>query len=137
MQRKLVVLPARMVDDKLAMKNKMPEWKLKMAKKMSKNMTPPEKALWNMLKNKQLGVPWHKQSPMYGYIADFWCPQARLIVEADGGTHLKASAVKHDKKRDRVMKSKGIKTIRFTAQEIKNNLSAVVVLIQFEMQKRL
>jgi imidazole glycerol-phosphate synthase subunit HisF len=121
----------------MAMMNKMPDWKIKMAKKMAHNQTPPEKALWDEMKNNQMGVPWHKQHPMYGYIADFWCPQAKLIVEADGNQHLKKSAVKHDHRRDKVMKSNGIKTIRFTAQEIKNNLPAVMVMIQVEMQKRL
>ena len=120
----------------MAMMNHMPAWKLRMAKTMAHKQTPPEQALWDALKDNQLGARFQKQKPMYGYIADFWCASAKLIVEADGKQHLKSAAVKYDHKRDRVMKDNGIKTMRFTAEEIRNNFAAVVCLIRAEVQKR-
>jgi very-short-patch-repair endonuclease len=99
-------------------------------------MSWPEKKLWAKLRNKQLGVTFYTQKPILGYIADFWCPKAMLVVETDGKQHLKKKAVEWDKTRDEAMAAKGIKTMRFTASEVFNNLPAVVALIEHEVSKR-
>ena len=100
-------------------------------------MSWPEKKLWAKLKNNQTGVRWNSQKCMCGYILDFYCPEIKLAIEADGKQHLEKKAVVYDKHRDAVMAKEGIKTIRFTAQSIFNNLPAVMVMIQMEIDKRL
>lgn len=104
---------------------------------MSRHKSWPEKRLWAKLKGNQLGVAFYSQRVILGYIADFWCPKAKLVVETDGKQHLRKKAVAYDKHRDEVLAREGIKTIRFTATEVFNNLPAVVVLIQEEVRKRL
>lgn len=111
-------------------------WKKHLAAEMRCNMSWPEKKLWSKLRGKQLGVTFYTQKPILGYIADFWCPAAKLVVETDGKQHLKKKAVAWDKTRDEAMAKKGIKTMRFPAQAVFNNLPAVVALIQHEVDKR-
>lgn len=111
-------------------------WKKHLAAEMRCNMSWPEKKLWSKLRGKQLGVTFYTQKPILGYIADFWCPAAKLVVETDGKQHLKKKAVAWDKTRDEAMAKNGIKTMRFPAQAVFNNLPAVVALIQHEVDKR-
>jgi len=110
----------------------------KFAAKMRKNKTWPEKKLWAKIKNDQLGVRFYAQKVILGhYIADFYCPKANLVIETDGKQHLKKAAQEHDRERDAAMAKIGIKTVRFTAQEVANNLPAVVVMIQKSVQERI
>lgn len=104
---------------------------------MSRHKSWPEKKLWAKIKNNQLGVAIHSQKAMYGYIADFWCPKAKLIIETDGKYHLQKAMVESDKNRDAVFASHGIKTIRFTASEVFVNLPAVVAMIRAEISKNI
>jgi len=118
------------------LRNKAKPWKKKMAAKMSRNKTWPEKILWAKLKDKQLGVNIYGQKVLMGYIADFWCPKAGLVIEVDGSHHLTAKQKAWDKRRDAVLKKKGIVTIRFTAQEVQNNLPAVIAMIKDKIRRR-
>lgn len=113
----------------------MPSWKKKMAKKMAKDMSVPERILWSYLRDKKLGVYFYKQKLMLGWILDFFCPKASLCVEVDGAHHLKRK--KYDANRDSVLASYGILTMRFTYQEVKNNAPAVVALISHQVKKRI
>jgi very-short-patch-repair endonuclease len=104
------------------------KWKKELATRMRIHKTKPERVLWARLKNGQLGTRFTSQKVILGYIADFWCPSAKLVVEVDGPCHLTRKA--YDAHRDMVMKlRKGITTLRFTDQEVYNNLNAVVALI--------
>jgi len=112
-------------------------WKRRMASYMSRYKSWPEKMLWAKIRDKQLGVTFYTQKVLCGYIVDFYCPKIKLVVETDGKQHLSPKAVEYDQKRDAVMAGIGIKTMRFTAQAVFNNLPAVVALIREEVQKRL
>ena len=52
------------------------------------NATPQEIILWSRLKNKQLGVKFRRQHSFGKYIADFYCPEKRFIIEIDGTQHM-------------------------------------------------
>jgi len=49
--------------------------------------TDSEARLWRALRSSQLGVAFRRQVPLLGFIADFYAPSARLVVEVDGGYH--------------------------------------------------
>jgi len=102
---------------------------------MARNPTFPEKLLWARLRDNKLGVRFHKQKIILGYIADFWCPRAGLVVEVDGPCH--DERIAYDAKRDAVMRARGIETVRFSAAAVNNNLAAVVALIADKMRKRM
>jgi very-short-patch-repair endonuclease len=98
-------------------------------------MTFPERILWSRLRNKQLGVCAYAQKVVLGYILDFWIPSAGLCIEVDGPCHNDRKA--YDANRDAVLRGRKIRTMRFTAQEVNNNLNAVVALIHGEVLRRL
>lgn len=106
------------------------------ATRMSRNKTPAEKRLWYAMKDKQLGVPVHAQKIVCGWIADFWCPKAKLVIEVDGGYHNSSGQRAHDNLRDAVMRRKGISVIRFKNEEVMKNLPAVLALIRDRINKR-
>lgn len=116
-------------------RNKVQRWKRTAARQMSRHKTWPEKILWARLKESQLGVAFHSQKIVLGYIVDFYCPRAGLVVEVDGPTHL--ARKEYDANRDVALMRKGILTMRFTAQEVMNNTLAVVALIADKMKKRM
>lgn len=50
-------------------------------------MTPAEKILWQEVRAKKLGVRFRRQQVIQGFIVDFYCHQAGLVVEVDGDVH--------------------------------------------------
>jgi very-short-patch-repair endonuclease len=76
--------------------------------------TPPEAILWCHLSGNKLGVAFRRQVPLAGrYIADFFAPAARLVVEVDGASHLRQ--VTADARRDRVLARQGLRVLRLPA----------------------
>lgn len=73
--------------------------------------------MWKYLRCHRLaGVKFRRQAPMFGFIADFWAPTLRLVVEVDGGYH--EERAKQDAKRDRILAAHGIKVLRFKNEEV-------------------
>lgn len=102
---------------------------------MARKPTTPERLLWDKLKDRKLGVRFYKQSPMFGYVADFYCAKALLVVEVDGYFHSRRKA--YDEKRDAVLWKMGILTMRFSDKDVENNLPAVVALIGDKVRRRI
>jgi len=117
------------------MRGKSSPAKHQFAANMRNNLTSGEKVLWKVLSKKQLGVWVYSQQIVYGYIPDFWCPKAGLVIEVDGPHHLAQKA--KDKKRDKDLLAKGIITMRFTDEQVKNNTAACVALIRQKIRSRL
>jgi len=90
-------------------------------------MTDAEKLLWNKIRRKQLKeCQFYRQKAIGGYIVDFYCPKASLIIEVDGGRHYSDEGKRKDKIRDVYMKSLGIKVLRFSDKEVFENLEGVL-----------
>jgi very-short-patch-repair endonuclease len=101
---------------------------LKRIRHLRREMTPQERLLWGQLRNRRLkGAKFRKQMWLAGYIADFACPDARLVVEADGSQH--ADNAEYDAERERAFQSLGWSTLRFWNNEISENLDGVLVAI--------
>jgi very-short-patch-repair endonuclease len=91
-------------------------------------MTPQERLLWGQLRDRRLaGAKFRKQMWLAGYIADFACTEARLVVEADGSQHV--DDADYDVRRERAFASLGWRTLRFWNNEITENLDGVLTLI--------
>jgi len=91
------------------------------------NMTDAEKLLWSKLRAKQLkGRQFYRQRIIGDYIVDFYCPQANLIIELDGGQHYTDEGIKKDKMRDNYIREQGYKILRFSDREIFENLEGVI-----------
>ena len=78
-----------------------------------RNMTPAEKALWQQLRCKQLGVKFLRQYIIGNYIVDFFCPSRQLIIEVDGKYHHAEDNQDFDVIRDAYLSQQGYKVLRF------------------------
>jgi very-short-patch-repair endonuclease len=96
------------------------------SRKLRRKMTPAERCLWQRLKRKHLGFIFHRQKPIAEYIADFYCPEALLVVEVDGDYHACKEVAENDAVRDRVMHYLHITVLRFNNTEVLNNTDKVV-----------
>ena len=90
-------------------------------------MTDAEMLLWSKLRGKQLkGLQFYRQKIIDNYIADFYCPKSKLVIEVDGGQHYSAEGREKDKKRDDYMASVGIAVLRFSDREVLVQLDVVI-----------
>ena len=88
------------------------------------NPTPAEKALWNILRNKKvLGFKFRRQHKIGQFIVDFYCHNAGLIIEVDGGIHEKRKI--EDQIRSRFFRTLGLRVIRFSNEEILNSIQEI------------
>ncbi|MBW4602485.1 MAG: endonuclease domain-containing protein [Calothrix sp. FI2-JRJ7] len=98
------------------------------AKELRQNMTPEEKILWQHLRANRLnGFHFRRQQIIDGFIADFYCHAAALVVEVDGEIH--EQQVEYDAERDEVLSARGLRLLRIKNQEVNQNLDQVLVRI--------
>jgi very-short-patch-repair endonuclease len=94
--------------------------------------TDAETALWHAVRNRRLlGFKFRRQVPKQGYVADFLCPSARLIVEVDGGQHALRTA--EDNVRTKQLEQDGYRVLRFWNNDVLNNLEGVLTVIAAEL----
>lgn len=88
------------------------------------NPTPAEKALWDTLKNKRIkGFKFRRQHKIGQFIVDFYCHNAGLIIEVDGGIHEKRKS--EDQVRSRFFRTLGLRVIRFSNEEILTSIQVI------------
>lgn len=97
------------------------------------NMTEPEKLLWSHIRRDVLGVRFRRQYGIGNYIADFYCPKLKLVIELDGSQHYTKEGLEYDKIRENYMSEFGIKTIRFSNFDVMRNIEGVLELIKMEI----
>ena len=98
--------------------------KLERARELRREMTPAEKLLWEEVRAKKLGVRFRRQQIIEGFIVDFYCHKAALVVEVDGDIH--DLQQEEDARREKVLREMGLRIVRFSNNEVFKNLSAVV-----------
>jgi len=100
------------------------------------NATISENYLWKALRRSQLeGIKFRRQHSIENFIVDFFCPREKLIIEIDGTVHNNFVNNEYDYKRTERLNELGFKAIRFTNQEIKNNIDLVLQAIKEELKK--
>ncbi|MDH2915761.1 MAG: ATP-dependent RNA helicase HrpA, partial [Gallionella sp.] len=105
----------------------LPEILLTHARELRKNTTDTEQLLWNLLRDRQiLDFKFRRQHPLGAYILDFYCHEAKLAVELDGGQHGEDAQLKHDEKRSAWLKEQGITVLRFWNNEALANTEGVL-----------
>jgi very-short-patch-repair endonuclease len=108
----------------------------KAARILRKRMTLPEKLLWEKLNRKQIsGVRFRRQHPIDFFIVDFYCHEAKLVVEIDGEIH--NSSKEYDDGRSAEMERYSIKVIRFTNKEVEEDIDNVINRVKSEIKNRL
>jgi very-short-patch-repair endonuclease len=99
------------------------------SRRLRREITPQEAILWRALRSRRFeGFKFRRQMWLVGFIADFACPQARLVVEADGSQH--AENPDYDLERGLAFERIGWRTLRFWNNEINENLEGVLISIR-------
>ncbi|MBK8618915.1 MAG: endonuclease domain-containing protein [Anaerolineales bacterium] len=106
------------------------EYKLERARELRRDMTPAEKILWEELRRNKLGAHFRRQQVIEGFIVDFYCHSASLVIEVDGSIHNEPDQKEYDIERENVLKEMGLKIIHFWNEEVFKNLPAVLNRIQ-------
>jgi ATP-dependent helicase HrpA/adenine-specific DNA-methyltransferase len=100
---------------------------IEFARRMRREPTPAEEAMWRMLRNRQLaGYKFRRQHPVGLYIADFYSAAAGLVLELDGDSHTTEEGMEHDRIRHAYLQSLGLAVVRFWNFEVKENPDAIL-----------
>jgi len=95
--------------------------KRRFAKRLRRRQTRAEREFWPLCQElrDEKGIYFWRQIVLCGYVADFWCPKLKLVVEIDGPSHLMEEQIAYDKHRADVMfEELGAETIRFTNSDV-------------------
>ncbi|MDJ0278990.1 endonuclease domain-containing protein, partial [Sphingomonas sp. 2R-10] len=92
-------------------------------------MSLPEAMLWQKLRGGQAGAKFRRQHPVGPYVADFFCREARLIVEIDGEAHERADRPERDDARLRFLQEQGYRIVRIAAARVIADVGAVAAAI--------
>ena len=103
------------------------------AKRMRKEPTDAEAALWELLRDKKLGDKFRRQHLIDDFIVDFVCLSKNLVIEVDGGYHNDLTQKEYDEQRTLFLNEKGFRVIRFTNEEVLGNTEAVLKEIKQEL----
>jgi very-short-patch-repair endonuclease len=104
------------------------------ARNLRRNQTEAERLLWSRLRNRRLaGYKFRRQHPVAGFVADFACPDAGLVVEVDGGQHL--TEAEADAARSQSLAEAGFRVIRFWNNQVLTETEAVLAEILRALQE--
>lgn len=105
--------------------------KVARAKEMRRSPTPEEHILWQRLRTGKLdGFHFRRQQVIDGYIVDFYCHAARLVVEVDGLIH--ASQRDYDAQRDAALHERGLRVMRIPSEDVRECIDQVLRIISAE-----
>ncbi len=99
--------------------------KVERARELRSQMTPEEKILWERLRANRLeGFHFRRQQVIDGFIVDFYCHAAGVVVELDGDAHEQQQ--EYDEQRDRILQARGLRVLRFRNEAIRSDLAEVL-----------
>jgi very-short-patch-repair endonuclease len=102
------------------------------SRRLRVDQTDAETKLWNSLRSRQLyGLKFVRQQPIGRYICDFVCREKLVVIEVDGGQHADS---KQDEVRDRYLRDKGYRVLRFWNNDVLENLDGVLETIASSLQ---
>ena len=108
------------------------------ANRLRKEMTKAEACLWKyVLRAKKMkGFQFRRQRPVLNYIADFMCKELMLVVEVDGSIHHLEEVAKNDLERQKALEEAGFTVVRFTNEEVLENINAVYSFLEDWIEKK-
>jgi very-short-patch-repair endonuclease len=93
-----------------------------LARRLRRNLSPPEARLWSPLRARKPGTPvFRRKHPIGRYVLDFYCTEARLVVEIDGMSHDLGDRPQRDASRDAWLKARGLTVMRIAASDAMSN----------------
>ncbi len=105
--------------------------KVEFSKKLRSNMTEAEKVFWELVRAGRLNsLKFRRQQIIDGFIVDFYCHSLGLCVEIDGGVHNTEEQKEYDRQRDEVLELRNLKVLRFTNDDVFNNVEEIIKAIK-------
>src|SRR5215211_4025801 len=98
--------------------------KLERAKELRHDMTSAEKILWNELRANKLGAHFRRQQVIAGFIVDFYCHKAAIVIEVDGDIH--DLQKEEDARREKVLIEMGLRIVRIRNEDVIKDMASVV-----------
>lgn len=98
--------------------------KLQRAKELRRKMTPAEKILWQEIRADKLGVHFRRQQVIAGFIVDFYCHAAALVIEVDGDIH--DLQQEEDERREKALREMGLQMLRVRNEHVLKHLPTVL-----------
>ena len=93
------------------------------ARQLRRRLSLPEMLLWRLLRMNRRGLRFRKQHAIGPFVADFYCPAAKMVIEIDGATHNERQDI--DARRDAYMSSLGLTVVRIAAADVLADPEAV------------
>ncbi|MEL7078006.1 MAG: DUF559 domain-containing protein [Cyanobacteria bacterium J06648_1] len=104
------------------------------SQELRKQMTPAETLLWQHLRAKRFNdLKFRRQQVIEGFIVDFYCHSLGLIIEVDGKIHQQQQ--EYDRYRENIFTAQGLNIIRFTNEQVINNIETVLKEIALQLDK--
>jgi len=107
------------------------------ARELRQPQTLAEATLWRHLRNRNLKYKFRRQHPIDFFIIDFYCAEAKLLIEIDGESHLEKEQQEYDQARTEYLEALKYKVIRFTNNDVRYNIHAVATMIMEEVENRI
>jgi very-short-patch-repair endonuclease len=99
--------------------------KIHRARDLRNKMTSAEKVLWQELRRNKLGSHFRRQQVIAGFIVDFYCHSAGLVIELDGDVH--GEQKEYDAERDKILEDMGLRVVRYPNDDVLINLPRVLL----------
>ena len=108
---------------------------LETARELRRRLTPQEKKLWYDFLRKY-PVKFYKQRIIESFVVDFYCADARLVIELDGSQHYTEQGCAYDEERSAILNGYDLKVLRFDNLEIDQQFEVVCEVIDHEVKCR-
>ena len=108
---------------------------LDVARRLRREMTPQEQRLWYVFLRKY-PVKFYKQRIIESFIVDFYCADARLVIELDGSQHYEDKGIKYDAERTKFLEQNGLTVVRIPNNEINRNFDGVCEYLDSVLKSR-
>ncbi|MEI6510729.1 MAG: endonuclease domain-containing protein [Candidatus Uhrbacteria bacterium] len=100
--------------------------------------SPAEGILWSFLMGRKFhGLKFRRQHGIGPYVVDFYCPEARLVVEVDGQSHFEEGERESDIARTKYVESKGIVVVRVANGDVYGDMEKVLRKIEVGLPARI
>ena len=97
------------------------------ARELRQEMTEAEEKFWTQVRDKRFkGIKFRRQHPIDSFVLDFYWAEKKVAIEIDGGIHERKDVKEHDEGRTEVLQAQGIRVIRFTNEEVMDNIVGVL-----------
>ena len=106
---------------RITQRQELAQVKAERARALRGAMTPAERRLWSALRAHRLsGLHFRRQQVIDGFIVDFYCSTAGLVIEVDGPVHI--ALTQRDAERDRILAARGLRILRVSNDDVLHHL---------------